>query len=65
MTAFPLGSKDAVKLYIRVSKLNPRILLEKVEAEPHDIVSISAEGRKQQILAQTRDEVLERIINAV
>lgn len=65
MPKFLFGKNDAVKLYTRVSKLNPITLLEKGQAEPQDIGGISAEGKKRQILAQTKNEVLERIKNAL
>jgi hypothetical protein len=65
MTAFPFASNDAVKLYMRISKLNPLALLEEMEGDHDSIVSVSAEGKKKQILAQTRNEVLERILSAV
>lgn len=65
MTMFPFGKNDAVKLYTRLSKLNPTTLLEKVQGEPQDIGGVSSEGKKRQILAQTKNEVLDRIKNAL
>ncbi|MBA4373187.1 MAG: hypothetical protein C0402_10045 [Thermodesulfovibrio sp.] len=65
MTVLPFQFNEVVRLYNRVSKLNPTTLLEKEHGEPQDIVSISAEGKKKQILAQTKNEVLERIKEAM
>jgi hypothetical protein len=48
-------------LYNRVSKLKPSTILEKELGEPKDVVNISAEGKKRQILDQARNEVLDQI----
>lgn len=64
MTVLPFQFNEVVRLYNRVSKLSPTILLEKEHGETRDIVGISTEGKKKQILAQTKDEVLERIKEA-
>jgi hypothetical protein len=64
MTEISFGKNDAVKLYTRVSKLNPTTLLERVEGDPEGFGGTYAEGKKRQILAQTKNEVLERIKDA-
>ena len=61
LTTFPFQINEIMHLYNRVAKLKPSILLEKDQKEPHDIVNISAEARKKQIIGQAKTEVLERI----
>ena len=61
MTVMPFQMDEVGKLYNRVAKIKPATLLEKEQNEPQDVVTISAEGRKKQILEQTKSEVLERI----
>lgn len=60
MTIAPFQTNEVMQLYNRISKLKPSMILDK-EAEPEDVVKISAEAKKKQILEQTRSEVLERI----
>jgi len=64
MTVFPFQINEVMHLYNRVSKLKPSNILEKEQPEPQDIVHISTEGKKRQILEQTRSDVLERIRDA-
>ena len=64
MTVFPFQINEVMHLYNRVSKLKPSNILEKEQTEPQDIVRISTEGKKRQILEQTRGEVLDRIRDA-
>ena len=61
MSIFPFQINEVVRLYDRVSKLNPSTNLEKEQEEPQDIVNISAEARKKQILEKARSQVIERI----
>ena len=61
MSIFPFQINEVVRLYDRVSKLNPSTILEKEQEEPQDIVNISAEERKKQILEKARSQVIERI----
>jgi hypothetical protein len=63
MSVFPFQINEVVRLYNRVSKLNPSAILEKERGEPQDVVNISVEAKKKQILEKARSEVLERIRN--
>ncbi|MBI5634134.1 MAG: hypothetical protein HZA15_11740 [Nitrospirae bacterium] len=66
MTIFPNQIGEVLHLYNRVAKMKPSTLLEK-ESDgigPRDMVSISEEAKKQQILSQAKSEVLERIRDA-
>lgn len=64
MRVFPFQINEAMHVYNRVLKLKPSVLLEKEQEEPHDIVDISAEARKKQIIGQAKTEVLEKIRKA-
>lgn len=64
MTISPFQLNEVMGLYNRVSKLRPSTLLERDQGGPQDVVDISAEAKKQQVMEQTRAEVLERIRNA-
>ncbi len=64
MTVLPFQLDEVGKLYSRVSKIKPSTLLEREQNEPQDVVTISAEAKKKQILDQTKSEVLERIRDA-
>lgn len=64
MTVLPFQVNEVMSLYGRVSKLKPSNILEKEKEEPLDIVNISAEARKKQVLSQAKNEVLERIRDA-
>ena len=61
MTVFPFQINEVMHLYNRVSKLKPSTILEKEQGEPQDVVHISAEAKKRQILDQARTEVLDQI----
>jgi hypothetical protein len=63
MTVFPFQINEVAHLYNRLSKLKPSTILEKEQSEPQDVVSISTEAKKRQILDQTRNEVLTQIRN--
>ncbi len=61
MTIFPFQFNEVMQVYNRISKLKPSVLLEKGNEEPRDIVNISDDAKKRQMLEQARSEVLERI----
>jgi hypothetical protein len=62
MTVAPFQTDEVMQLYNRISKLKPSMILDKEEQpEPQDVVHISAEAKKKQIVEQTRSEVLDRI----
>ena len=61
MTAFPFQVNEVMHVYNRLSKLRPSTILEKDQAEPQDVVQISTEAKKRQVLDQTRSEVMEQI----
>jgi len=62
MAIAPFQTTEVVQLYNRIFKLNPSMILDKEEkTEPQDMVKISAEAKKKQIIEQARTEVLERI----
>ncbi len=62
MAIAPFQSNEVVQLYNRIFKLNPLLILDKDEQGEHqDMVKISAEAKKKQILEQARSEVLEHI----
>ena len=61
MTVFPFQVNEAMHLYNRLSKLKPSTILDKEQAEPRDVVHISAEAKKRQVLDQARTEVLAQI----
>jgi len=63
MTVFFFQTNEVMQLYNRLSKLKPSTILEKDPEEPQDVVNISAEGKKRQVLDQTRTEVLDHIRN--
>lgn len=65
MTVAPFQTNEVIQFYNRISKLKPSMILDKDEqAEPQDVVVISAEAKKKQIREQARSEVLERIRGA-
>ncbi len=64
MTVFPFQVNEVMHLYNRLSKLKPSTILEKDQGEPQDVVNISAEEKKRQIMEQARTEVLEQIRKA-
>jgi hypothetical protein len=61
MTALPFQVNEVMHLFNRLSKLKPSAILEKDQGEPQDVVNISAEAKKRQIMDQARTEVLEQI----
>ena len=64
MTLFQINIDNMLQLYNRFSKLKPSALMQEElpeQAETRDIVNISSEGKKKQIMDQARKEVLERI----
>ncbi len=61
MTVLPFQINEVMHLYNRVSKLKPSTILEREQHQAQDIVNISPEAKKRQILEQARTEVLERI----
>lgn len=65
MTISPFQINDAAGIYNRVLRLKPSdIIVERDQSEPQDIVDISAEGKKRQVLDQAKGEVLDRIRGA-
>ncbi|MDA8239459.1 MAG: hypothetical protein M0Z67_03700 [Nitrospiraceae bacterium] len=64
MTLFQINIDNMLRLYNRFSKLKPSALMQEErseQSETRDIVNISSEGKKKQIMDQARKEVLERI----
>ncbi len=61
MTVFPFQINEVAHLYNRLSKLKHSTIIEKEQGEPQDVVHISAEAKKRQILDQARTGVLEQI----
>ncbi len=61
MTVMPFQINEVMHLYNRLSKLKPSAILERDQAEPRDVVNISAEAKKRQVMDQARTEVLEQI----
>jgi hypothetical protein len=61
VTVFPFQINEVMHLYNRLSKLKPSSILEKDQGEPQDVVQISAEAKKRQVLDQARSEVMEQI----
>jgi len=61
MTDFPFQINEVMHLYNRLSKLKPSAILEKDQIEPQDVVQISVEAKKRQVLDQARSEVMEQI----
>ncbi|MCX7913856.1 MAG: hypothetical protein N2511_04650 [Thermodesulfovibrionales bacterium] len=64
MTIYPFQLNEANQIYNRLTKLKPSTVLEKELDEPKDIVSISTEAKRRQILEQAKAEALERIRQA-
>jgi hypothetical protein len=61
MTILPFQINEVMHLYNRVSKLSPSTILDREKDEPQDIVNISPEAKKKQIIQQAKSEVLERV----
>jgi hypothetical protein len=55
MATLPVQINEVMRLYDRLSTLKPSSILDKEEGEPRDIVNISAEGKKRQVLDQIRN----------
>jgi hypothetical protein len=64
MTILPQQITDVMRLYTRVAKMRPSALLNREPATAKDIVNISDEAKKQQILSQAKNEVLATIRGA-
>jgi len=65
MSVVPFQTNEVLQLYNRIAKLKSSMILEKEDqVEPQDVVNISAEAKKKQILEQAHSEVLERIREA-
>ena len=54
MAVFPFQINEVTRLYNKLSKLKPSSLLEQEQGEPQDVVHISAEAKKRQIVDQRR-----------
>jgi hypothetical protein len=61
MTVGPFEINEVLHLYNRFSKLKPSPILEKDSGEPQDVVRISAEARKRQVLDQAKSEGTEPV----
>ncbi len=64
MTINPFQINQMMQTYGRTLKLSPGTLLEKDQPEPEDVVMISSEAKKKQILEEAKSAVLERIRRA-
>lgn len=61
MTINPFSIQQAGSVYLKNLKLKPSQMLEKEGVEePQDLVSISAEAKKKQLLAEVKNEVIEK-----
>ena len=61
MTINPFQINQMMQTYNRGLKLKPGTLFEKENPDPKDVVMISSEAKKKQILEEARGAVLERI----
>lgn len=57
MTVFPFQINEVAHLYNRLSKLKSPAIRDKEQGEPQDVVSISTEAKKRQVLDQAKSEV--------
>ncbi len=64
MTIFPFQVNEATQVYTRLAKLKPSTIFEKEPNEPQDVVNISAEAKKKQVMEQAKKEALQRIRQA-
>ena len=64
MTINPFQINQMMQTYNRTLKLSAGSLLEKDQPEPEDVVIISSEAKKKQILNEAKGAVLERIRSA-
>jgi hypothetical protein len=63
MKVFPFPTHEAVHLDGRLSKMKLSAILDADRGEQREVVQISTEAKKRQILDRARTEVLERIRN--
>lgn len=61
MTIFPYLVKEVIDNYGKVSRMRPLPVQESDREDLRDIVNISTEAKRRQILDQAKTEVLERI----
>jgi uncharacterized protein YlzI (FlbEa/FlbD family) len=61
MTIYPFQLYEVMHLYNRVSKVRNPATIDREEQEPQDIVNISSEAKKKQIIEETKKEVLNKI----
>lgn len=61
MTIYPFQLYEMMHLYGRVSKLRNPSVIEKDDQEPQDVVNISSEAKKKQIIEETKKEVLQKV----
>lgn len=61
MTIYPFQLYELMHLYGRTSKLKNPSIIEKDEQEPQDVVNISSEAKKRQIIEETKKEVLQKL----
>lgn len=57
MTVYPFPVGEVLSLYNRMAKLKPSSALDRQQDEPEDVVRISVEAKKRQILDQAGNEV--------
>lgn len=60
MTVFPFQIGEVTALYGRILKIRPSIP-EPEPGDPGDLVTISAEAKKQRIMEEAKNKVLEQI----
>jgi hypothetical protein len=61
MAILPFQTDGVIHLHNRLSKIKPSTILNNKEPGISNVVDISAEGKKRQILDQARTEVLKHI----
>lgn len=62
MTMLPFQTNDVIQLHNRLSKIKlSTILNNREQSISKDLIDISFEGKKRQILDQARTEVLQKI----
>ena len=66
MTIFPYQVSEMMHVYTRTMKLPAAALTDNEEerAEPQDVVMISSEAKKKQILDEAKGAVLDRVRHA-
>ncbi len=65
MSILPFQTGEVASIYNRISKLNSLSILEKEKEEPQDVVDISSEARKRQVIEQAKTEILKTIRKTV